>query len=340
MAALLCCVSLVGTVCLSGPPAAAQETYEQPSQEIVVDLAAGRVVILVVKDAILIGTVENPIEAETLPPSPVQLGSERAGMILGAVNWFSPSTQQDLAHLSRELPRLRRSTAAADSGPHLQGVQGGSEATDIEAIGQGLLERLNGLARGFHNKITLPADEPLAEVIVADYLTGYGPEVWQLSYSMTQNVTTHEDYWDTRVLRPRYLQFWPPEKKEPRTLVEFNYPPENPPVSILDLLRQKDPRLQAIVASDGKMGQVSDLLLRGESNKILGVDATQFLRAALDALTPPKARQTMAIIGLESGFQWILPPPPERMRPGSQSGPQQNREPDAPSLANPHPSLQ
>jgi hypothetical protein len=339
MAALFCCVAIVGSLCLSGPPAAAQETYEQPSQEIIVDLAAGRVVVLVVKDAILIGTVENPIEAETLPPAPVQLGSERAGMVLGAVNWFSPSTQQDLARLNRELPHLHRSSPAA-AGPHLQGVQGGSEATDIEAIGQGMLERLNGLAKGFHNKINLPADEPLAEVIVADYLSGYGPEVWQLSYSMTQNITTHEDYWDTRVLRPRYLQFWPPEKKEPRTLVEFNYPPENPPLPILDLLRQKDPRLEAIVSSDPKMAEVSDLLLRGESNKILGVDATQFLRAALDVLTPAKARQTMAVIGPESGFQWILPPPPEPVRPGSQPGPQKSREPDAPSLANPHPSLQ
>jgi hypothetical protein len=332
--ARLCAVVLAAMMFALASPAGAQETYEEPSQDIVVDLAAGRVVILVVKDAILIGTVENPIEAETRPPVPVRLGSERVGMLLGAVDWFSPSTQQNLARLDRELPGLRRSQGGASSAPHLQGTQGGSEATDIEAIGQGLLERLNGLAKGFHNKISLPADEPLAEVIVADYLAGYGPEVWQLTYSIEQNLTEHEDYWNTRVLRPQYLQFWPPEKKDPKTLVEFDYPPENAPASLLDLLRQKDPRLEAIVSSDAKMAEIADHLLNGESNKILAVDATQFLRAALNVLTPPKARQTMAVIGVESGFQWILQPPVEPVQPGQQK----EREPGAPSLLNPHPS--
>ncbi len=317
------------------PLSVAQETYQEPSQEIVVNLAAGRVVIAVVKDAILIGTVENPVEAETRPPVPVQIGSTRAGILLGAVHWFSPSTQQDLARLDQELPRLRKSVvSAATMGPHLQPAEGGAEATDIEAIGQGLLERLNSLARDFHNKLSLPADEPLAEVILADYLPGYGPEVWQVSYLMEQNMTEHSDYWDTRVLRPRYLQFWPPEKKDPKTLLEFDYPAENAPPSLLDLLRQKDPRLEAITSSDVQMAAVAGLLLQGESNKILAADATQFLRAALSAISPPKARQTMAVLGPQTGFQWILQPPAEPVSPGKQKP----REPGAPSLANPHPT--
>lgn len=331
-AARLFCAFLVIGVCGLALPAAAQETYEEPSQEIVVNLAAGRVVILVAKDAILIGTVENSIEAETRPPMPVQLGSERAGIFMGAVEWFAPAKQQSLARLDRELPRLRRTTAPAS--PHLQGNLAGGEASDIEAVGQGLLERLNALARGLHNKISLPADEPLAEVIVADYLPGYGPEVWQLNFSMEQNLTEHEDYWNTRVLRPVYLQFYPPEKKEPKTLVEFDYPPENAPPTLLQMLQQKDPRLQGIVSSDAKMAEVADHLLHGESTKILAVDATQFLRAALNAITPAKARQTMAVIGVETGFQWVLQPPAEPVLPGQQK----ESEPGRPSLLNPHPT--
>jgi len=315
-------------------PAFAQQTYEEPSQEIVVNLAAGRVVIFVAKDAILIGTVENPIEPGTRIPAPSQLGSQRVGIFMGAEEWLAPARQQTLARLDRELPHLRKSTGTSPASPHLQADLSGNEASDIEAVGQGLLERLNALASGFHNKISLPAEEPLAEVIVADYLSGYGPEVWQLSFSVEQNLTEHEDYWNTRVLRPIYLQFYPPEKKDPKTLVEFNYPPEGAPDSILDLLRKKDPRLQAIVSSDAKMAEVAQRLLAGESNKVLAVDATQFLRAALAAITPEKSRQTMAIIGMESGFQWILQPPPEPIAPGQQK----EREPGAPSLLSPHPS--
>ena len=313
-------------------PAAAQQTYEEPSQEIVVNLAAGRVVIFVAKDAILIGTVENPIEAGAQPPVPTQLGTERAGIFMGAVEWLAPAKQRTLARLDRELPHLRKT--AGQASPHLQADLAGTEASDIEAVGQGLLERLNVLASGLHNKISLPTEEPLADVIVADYLPGYGPEVWQLNFSVEQNLTEHEDYWNTRVLRPIYLQFWPPEKKDPKTLVEFNYPPENAPTSIIDLMRQNDGRLHAIVSSDAKMGEVASHLLQGESTKVLAVDATQFLRAALDAITPPKSRETLAIIGLDTGFQWILQPPAEPVVPGQQK----EREPGAPSLLNPHPT--
>ena len=51
--------------------ASSQDQPGTPSEETVANLAAGRVIIAVVKDAILIATVENPIEAETRPPTPV-----------------------------------------------------------------------------------------------------------------------------------------------------------------------------------------------------------------------------------------------------------------------------
>src|ERR1700729_1052375 len=86
---------LILAILALSPLAFAQDDPTTPTEEIVVNLAAGRVVIAVVKDAILIGTVENPIEPQTHPPTPVQLGSERAGIILGAVDWTSPSAQKE-----------------------------------------------------------------------------------------------------------------------------------------------------------------------------------------------------------------------------------------------------
>ena len=47
------------------------------------NLAAGRVIIAVVKDAIVVGTLENPIEAETRPPTPVEIETSRVGSFSG-----------------------------------------------------------------------------------------------------------------------------------------------------------------------------------------------------------------------------------------------------------------
>ncbi len=278
-------------------------------------------IIAVVKDAIVVATVENPIEPETRPPTPVQMGTGRLGVILGAVEWTAPASHRQIALLDRELPRLHSSLIAQP--PRLQ-PQAGDEAADVEAIGQALLERLNEAAQGLHAKVDLPADDPLAQLILADYAAGYGPEVWQLSYGMKQE--QHEsDYWTTRVLRPIYLQFWPPEKGQPRTLVEFAYPPENAPTPLLTLLRQQDPRLQKLILADAQNAQVARHLLQGESNQILAADAVQFLRAALDAVGPPNARETMALIGQETGFAWVLPPPPEPQSPNRPARPSPRR---------------
>jgi hypothetical protein len=124
------------------------------------------------------------------------------------------------------------------------------------------------------------------------------------------------------------LQFWPPEKGQPQTLGEVRYPPEDKSPSLVELLRAKDPRLEKICASDAKMRAVADLFVAGESGKVLAADAIQFLRAAFTAITSPKDRETMAIIADESGFAWILPPPPEPKKPGQEI----EREPGAPSL--------
>ena len=320
IAAAFCCS-------LFAPSASAQQVQEVPAEEVVVSFAAGRVVIAVVKDAILIGTIENKIESQTHPPIPVQMNGRRAGILLGAVDWFSPSSQLQIARLDLELPRLHGHFAVA--GPHLNQAPTTAEASDIEAVGQNLFDRLNVVAGNLHGKLEWPPTEPVAELVLADFLPGYGPEVWQLTFDLKQEMQ-RIDYYDTHVSHPTYLQSWPPEKGQPHTLVEFQYPPENPTPTVLELLRQKDPRLEKICASDAKMREVADHFLEGQSGKITAVDATQFLRAVLAVLAPPSARQTMAVIGFESGFEWVLRPPPE---PKKAPTPEDQEKPaDAPSL--------
>jgi len=317
---------LTPVFCAGLLPGLAAQDNSTPTEETVANLAAGRVVVAVVKNAILVATVENPIEAETRPPTPVELASARLGILLGPVFWWSPTSKVALASLDQELPRLHSHLIAAV--PHLQAEQGGDEATDMESIGQGLLERLSDVAQNLHGRVDTAANEPLLQLVVADYLPGYGPEVWQLDYRMKQQ-EEQSGYWTTRVLRPAYLQFWPPDKGAPHTLVEFAYPPDHAAEPLLDLLRQKDPRLTKVLSSDPKMAQVASQLLEGESNKISAADATQFLRAALDATAPPSARETMAIITEEKGCDWILAPPAE---PKSSFEQATDRPADAPSL--------
>jgi hypothetical protein len=310
--------------------AAAQQRQDAPRDEIIANLAAGRVIIAVVKDAILIATVENPIEPQTRLPAPVELSTRRAGVFLGAVEWISPSSQVEFARLDKDLPHLHGK--AASSTPRLQQAQPNAEAADIDSIGHGVSERLNEIAKNLHGKITLPPNEPLAELILADYMENYGPEIWQLTFTLQQSMQ-REDYFDTHVSLPRYVQLWPPEKGQPHTLVEFRYPPENAATSLIDLLRNKDAGIEKLCSSDAKMREVRDRFLQGESNKILAVDAIQFLRAALSITASPNSRETIATIGVESGFQWILQPPPELKKPGQEQ--ERKRPDDAPSLLHP-----
>ena len=313
---------------VSLPHVAAQQRQDVPGDEIIANLAAGRVIIAVVKDAILIATIENPIEPQTRIPAPVELSSRRAGIFLGAVEWISPSSQVQFARLDEDLPHLHGHVAS--QAPHLQQAQPNAEAADIDSIGHGVSERLNEIARNLHGKITLPPNEPIAELILADYMENYGPEIWQLTFPLQQSMQ-REDYFDTHIPLPRYVQLWPPEKGQPHTLVEFHYPPESATTSLIDLLRNKDAGIEKLCSSDPKMREVRDLLLRGESNKILAVDAIQFLRAALGVLASSNSRETFATIGIESGFQWILKPPPEPKTPIQKK----ERPDDAPSLLHP-----
>jgi hypothetical protein len=329
---------LILALAISPAALRAQETTAPPSEEVVANLAAGRVVVAVVKDAIIIATVENPIETQTHPPVPVQLNGLRAGVLLGAIDWFSPSSQVVFARLDHELPYLRGTPAAVDDRLDRQQPLDvrTSEATDLETVGLGVWKRLNQITADLHAKVTLPAHEPVVQLVIAGYVRDYGPEVWLLSYDLRQELR-RLDYYDTNVTRPTYVQFWPPEKTEPHTLLEFQYPPEIKSPTLLDLLKANDPRIEKLLSADPKMRAVANLFVQGDYKKILAADAIQFLRAALDATADPKFRQTLAVIHAETGFEWILKPPaePKYVPTPQQAEEQKNRPAERPSLLGP-----
>ncbi|HWQ03006.1 MAG TPA: hypothetical protein VNL38_00865 [Candidatus Nitrosotenuis sp.] len=303
------------------PPACAQEGAE----EIVANLSAGRVVIFVARDAILVAAHSQPAEPDARPPVVVQLSQHRIAILLGATEWVQPGSGRAAVRLERELPKHM---GAASGPPKL--AQAG-ESGDIEALGMALLEPLRRVAQRIHGKLGLAANEPLVEMIVVGYAENYGPEVWRMKYRIAQD-PLRGDYWQTRILRPSYEQLYPPEKGQPRTLVEVRYPGDAGP-SLKDLFAGNDPRIVRIGASSTQAALAAEKLSKGESNKANSADALLWLRPAMNVITPQDAEQMIAVVAERSGFEWVLAPRerPER----AEEKPAKAREPGAPTLRKP-----
>jgi hypothetical protein len=320
----LLCVALLA-VSFAGANLIAQEQdhSEDMEGEMVANLAAGRVVIAVVRDGMVIASLENKIEPATRVPPIIPLGSRRAGILLGAVDWATPTAGLELARLSVELPQLRRESMPA--GPRLR--PGGTEVTsEVEMVGLGLLERLRAIVEHLHGKLDVAPEEPVLELILASDDPDYGSEVWLLEYAVTQE-PARGDYWQTLVKRPSYHRLWPPEKGQPRTLVEVRYPPENNEPTLQDALKRNDGSLEKIRAGDPALAAVATAFEKGESQKCSLADATQFLRSAFAALAPPNTGEAVAVISDKTGFEWILEPPKEKEK--------KPRPPGAPTLQKP-----
>jgi hypothetical protein len=297
----------------------AQEGAPEP----VAHPAAGRVVLAVASDGIVVGAVERRAEPGAKPPLILPLGGRRVGILLGAIEWTSPGSHAAPVRLDRELLTLgseARPRPAKDPYPG---------ASDIEMIGVAFLERLRAATGEIHRKLDLKPHEPLAELLLVDYVENYGPEIWLLKYHFAQEAF-RGDYWRTRVLRPSYTQLYPPEKGQPHTLIEVRYP-EDPGPALKDLLKQNDPRLARLGSADSAMTRAFERLARGESHKAHAGDVAAFLRAALGAVAGTEVKQTLGVLYEQRGFEWVLAPsePPEKAQEGKP------REPGAPTLRKP-----
>ena len=313
---LLFSTLVFAAVFVAALPASGQE---QNAAEIVVNLAAGRVDVCVAKGALFVAATDEKVEPGSHPPEMMSLGTGRVGVLLGAVEWIRPGTAIPSVRLDVQLEHTVR-----EAGPMQGPGATGQQASDIETIGVALLEQIRGVARGFHHKIDLGPDEPLVELLLADYEDGYGFEVWVLQYRIRQEALGN-GYYETRVLRPAYIQLYPPEKGQPRTLMEVRYPPEAQGPSLLELLKQNDPRLQTIRASSSKLFEATGHLLEGESPKANPDDIGAFLRAALPAVLPADTHMALGEITEDKEFVWLVEPTDSR--PASAPG-----DSEAPSL--------
>jgi hypothetical protein len=317
------------------PALAAAQTLQR-EDEIVASLAGGRVIAQVAKDNVIVfAAINQPVEKHSVPPRLLQLDATHVGILFGASEWQIPSAPDPV--------RLDRNYQGIAQGPNQHYAQyPGQEAPDLETIGVAFLEKLRPLVAQLHHRLDFRPDDALFELIILGFAPDYGPEVWQVEYRIEQQqVAARGEYWQTRILRPRFTQLYPPEggKKAPHTLVEARYPPDSadapaaktqnnePP--LIALIQAGDPALTRLRSGDPKFAKVMDAIDHGQAQKASATDSADFLRAALPLISDGN-KFFLGTMEEQHGFNWIVPPdePLEKV----EKTDDKTRPPSAPSL--------
>jgi len=307
---------LLGALLLLAATASAQV------DEIVANLAGGRVIIQVTRDAIVFAAIDHPLEATSVPPRVAEIDKGHIAIFFGASEWKLPAAPEPI--------RLDRNIESIAPAQHRYEAPGGPES-DLEEIGVVFLEKLRPLAAQLHRKIDLKPDEPILELILVGYAPkNYGPEVWLIDYRVEQNQPgASDDYLQTHILRPRFTQLYPPEKHEAHTLVEVRFPDTLAVTPLAGLIQGDDPRIARLRSSDPRFAKVVQEIERGQAQKSATQDAADFLRAVVP-LIAGDAKFIQATLSEDSGFRWVVPPDEPVTK--QQKADDKNRPPDAPSL--------
>src|SRR5258706_14359379 len=149
-------VALVLTFLCVYAKAAAQ--VQAPEDEIVANLAGGRVIVHVARDGnIVFAAINQPVEAGGVPPRVLEVDSTHVAVLLGASEWRLPPDPHP-ARLGRNFSRVRGRDPEYQYNPD-------EAEPDLETIGVAVLEKLRPLTSQLHHKIDLPADEPPLEIV-------------------------------------------------------------------------------------------------------------------------------------------------------------------------------
>jgi hypothetical protein len=292
--------------------------------EIVANLAGGRVIVHVARDLIIFAAIDHSVEANSVPPRVMGLDSTHIGVLFGASEWRVPADPKPI-RMDRNFQRVGARDPRYARDP-------GEAEPDLETIGTAFLEKLRPLVSQLHHKLDFPPEEPIFQLVIIGYAPAYyGPEVWEVEYRMEQEmIATRGEYWQTRVLRPRFTQLYPPEKHAPRTLVESRYPPEMKGPTLAELIQGNDPRVTSLGAREARFEKVLENLRGGTAQKAVAVDSTDFMRAVLP-LIAGDARFVLGTIDERRGMEWVVPP----TEPVEKAQEDKNRPPEAPTLRRP-----
>src|ERR1700739_2300565 len=127
---------ILALVCLYGGAAAQTQA---PEDEIVANLAGGRVLVHVARDGdIVFAAINEPVEAGGVPPRVLELDATHVAVLLGASEWRLPADPKPV-RLDRNFERIH----ARD--PKYQYDPGEAEP-DLETIGSAILGRIRPLS--------------------------------------------------------------------------------------------------------------------------------------------------------------------------------------------------
>ena len=302
------------------PPAVAQDRED----EIVANLAGGRVIVHVAKDLIIFAAIDQPVEPNSIPPRVAGVDSSHIAVLFGASEWRIPADPKPI-RLDRNVVRLGGREARGSATPE-------EAEPDLELIGTAFLEKLRPLVGQLHHKVDFSSNDPVFEMVIIGYAPGdYGPEVWVAEYHMEQEevATRGEEYWQTRLLRPHFTQLYPPEKHAPRTLVESRYPAALKGPTLEEMIKSNDPRISSLL-QNARFGKVLENLRGGSAQKAAAADSVEFMRAAVPLLAG-NSSYVIGTLGEQAGLNWIVPP----TEPVEKAQEDKNRPPEAPTLRRP-----
>src|SRR5271154_53858 len=314
--ALLCGAATMMLTCSSA------RAQFQREDEIVANLSGGRVIVHVSRDLISFAVVDKPIEANSHFPRVMSLDTTHVGVLFGAAEWQLAADPRP-TRLDHNFERVTKQDPRYHAYPD-------DAEPDLEAIGVGFLERLRPLVGQLHTKLSVAPDDPIFEVVIIGYALNYGPEVWLADYRIEQEElgARGKDYWQTRVMRPRFTQLYPPEgKKSPRTLVETSNPANLEGIGLDALILRDDPRIARLRASDPKFAKVLADISNGQAQKAPDADSTNLLRAMIP-LIAGDGGVVLRAAGEEGGFVWVVPPE----EPIEKAVPDKDQPPEAPTL--------
>ena len=293
-------------------------------EEIVANLAGGRVIVHVARDTVIFAAIDQPVEPHGIPPRVVGIDSGHIGVLFGASEWRSPADPKPI-RLDRNYQRVGATRTRDYGGPE-------EAEPDLEMIGTAFLEKLRPLVDQLHHKIDFPSDEPVLQIVLIGFAPrDYGPEVWVVEYHIEQEevATRGQEYWQTRVLRPHFTQLYPPEKHAPRVLVESRYPAGLKGPTLEEMIKSNDPRIASIL-QNARFEKVLENLRSGSAQKAPAVESVDFMRALL----PLVAGNSSFLIGTldeQHGLNWVVPP----SEPVEKAEEDKNRPPGAPTLRGP-----
>jgi hypothetical protein len=150
---------LVAGLLLAWPIASGRAQEQSVENEIIANLAGGRVIVHVAQDEVIVfSAIDQPIEAGSIPPRVMQLDGGHVGILLGASEWRLPADPRPI-RLDKEYQRIGGQDPRGNLDPN-------QAEPDLEAIGVSFLERLRPLVSQLHHKLELGADDPLFEIVV------------------------------------------------------------------------------------------------------------------------------------------------------------------------------